>query len=99
MAGLFVGAVCYADDVLLIAPTRNALQRMLVELESFAEESNIVFSTDPVPHKSKTKCIFVTGKRRNLDKPAPLFLCGRELPFVNQADHLRNMLTEQGDMD
>ena len=31
VAGLFVGAVCYADDVLLIAPTRNALQRMLVE--------------------------------------------------------------------
>ena len=36
VAGLFMGAVCYADDVLLIAPTRNAKQRMLLELEVFA---------------------------------------------------------------
>ena len=94
-----MGAVCYADDVLLIAPTRNAMQRMLLELEAFAEESNITFSTDPVPHKSKTKCIHVIGNKRNLSKPAPLTLCGRELPYVKQADHLGNILTEQGDME
>ena len=46
IAGLFMGAVCYADDVLLIAPTRNSMQRMLIELEEFAAESNITFSTD-----------------------------------------------------
>ena len=51
IAGLFVGAGCYADDVLLIAPTRNAMQRILAELEVFAEESNIVFITVPVPKK------------------------------------------------
>ena len=99
VAGLFMGAVCYADDVLLIAPTRSAMQRMLLEIETFAAESNVVFSTDPLPSKSKTKCIYVVGKKKNLTKPAPLILCGRELPFVKQADHLGNMLTEQGDMD
>ena len=52
-----MGAVCYADDVLLIAPTRNSMQRMLIELEEFAAESNITFSTDPVPAKSKSKHI------------------------------------------
>ena len=71
MAGLFVGAVCYADDVLLIAPTRSAMQRMLLEMENFAADSNVVFSTDPVPSKSKSKCIYIVGKR-NLAKPAPL---------------------------
>ena len=99
VSGLFMGAVCYADDVLLIAPTRNAMQRMLLELEMFADESNITFSTDPVPAKSKSKCLFVVGNKRNLEKPAPLTLCGRELPWVNQADHLGNMLTVQGDME
>ena len=49
VAGLFMGAVCYADDVLLIAPTRTAMQRMLSEMEAFAEESNVTFSTHPVP--------------------------------------------------
>ena len=94
-----MGAVCYADDVLLIAPSRNAVQRSLLELEDLAEESNITFSTDPVPHKSKTKCLYVVGKKRNMEKPAPLTLCGRVLPFVKQADHLGNILTEKGDME
>ena len=49
VAGCFMGAVCYADDVLLIAPTRNSMQRMLLELEEFASENNITFSTDPIP--------------------------------------------------
>ena len=66
VAGLFVGAVCYADDVLLIAPTRSAMQRMIYEMEEFARESNIIFSTNPVPAKSKSKCIFVVGKKSNL---------------------------------
>ena len=57
IGGVFLGIVVYADDVLLIAPTRNAMQRMLSEVEVFAEDSNIVFSTDPTPQKSKTKCI------------------------------------------
>ena len=99
VAGLYVGAVCYADDVLLIAPTRSAMQRMLYECEEFAKESNIIFSTNPVPAKSKSKCIFVVGKKMNLVKPAPLILCGQELPYVAQADHLGHVLTEKGDMD
>ena len=99
VAGLFMGAVCYADDVLLIAPTRSAMQRMLAELEAFAAESNIAFSTDPTPAKSKTKCIYVVGNKRHLAKPSPLMLCGRELPYVSHADHLGNMLTEKGDME
>ena len=40
-----MGAVCYADDVLLIAPTRSVMQRMLFEMEAFAEEPNIMFNT------------------------------------------------------
>ena len=87
------------DDVLLIAPTRAAMQRMLYELEVFAEESNISFSTDPIPAKSKTKCIYVVGNKHNLSKPAPLELCGRVLPYVTQADHLGNTLTDKGDME
>ena len=96
---LFMGAVCYADDVLLIAPTRSALQRMLWELEVFAGEFNIEFRTNPVPSKSKTKCIFIVGNKKTLPKPAPLMLCGTELPFVKQAEHLGNILTEDGTME
>ena len=82
-----MGVVVYADDILLMAPTRGAMQMMLDKCQSYAAEHNIMFSTDPNPSKSKTKCIFVCGSRRNLAKPAPLTLCGRELPWVATATH------------
>ena len=41
------------------------------------------------------KSIYVVGKRNNLAKPAPLMLCRSELPYVAQADHLGNVLTER----
>ena len=74
------------------------MQRMVMELEDFAQEFNITFSTDPVPHKSKTKCLYFVGNKRNKEKPAPLTLCGRVLPFVKQSGHLDNILTEIRDM-
>ena len=99
VGGLFMGAVVYADDVLLMAPTRGAMQMMLDKCQSYAAEHNILFSTDPNPSKSKTKCIFVTGGKKNLAKPAPLILCGRELPWVSTATHLGHELHETGSME
>ena len=46
-----MGAVMYADDLLLIAPNMAAMEIMLKECEDFAEESNIQFSTDPDPRR------------------------------------------------
>ena len=99
VGGLFVGVVVYADDVLLMAPTRGAMQAMLSKCEDYAARHNIMFSTDADPKKSKTKCIFVTGKDRNLSKPAPLTLCDRELPWVSAATHLGHELHESGSME
>ena len=85
VAGMFMGVACYADDVVLIAPCRQAMQMMLSKVEDFAARYNISFSTDPDPKKSKSKCIFVAGKRRGLAKPSPLILCGNSLPWVEGA--------------
>ena len=49
--------------------------------------------------KSKSKCIHVVGKMRNLVKPAPLELCGHQLPWVQSAVHLGHELHESGVMD
>jgi hypothetical protein len=58
-----------------------------------------MFSTDPNPEKSKTKCIVVCGRSRNLQKPAPLLLDGKVLPWVESAAHLGNVILESGTMD
>ena len=92
-----MGALLYSDDQLLIAPNRRAMELMLAEVEKFAGESNIRFSTDPDPAKSKSKLIFVCGRQTDLPKPAPLLLCGRPLPWVPSAIHLGHELHESGE--
>ena len=82
-----------------MAPNRMAIQAMLNICEHYADRHNIMFSTDPTPSKSKTKCIFVSGKKKNLIKPVPLTLYGKELPWVTSATHLGHELHETGTMD
>ena len=99
VAGLFMGVVVYADDVLLMAPNRAAMQLMLDKCESYAARNNIMYSTDPDPNKSKSKCIYICGGKKNLPKPVPLTLCGQELPWVSSATHLGHELHESGSME
>ena len=94
-----MGAVVYADDIILLAPSRDAAAKMLGTCEQFAHANNIMFSTDPNPDRSKSKAIYVTGSRGGgLQKPAPLLLCDRALPWVARAEHLGHALSEDGTM-
>ena len=100
VAGMYVGVVGYADDLLLLAPTREAAQRMLQICEAFTKTSNIMFSTNVDPKKSKSKALYVVGPRGSaLPRPAPLQLCGRPLPWVERADHLGHSLHQDDIMD
>ena len=46
IGGVFVGAFGYADDVIILAPSRLALQKMLDICENFATEHSMQFSTN-----------------------------------------------------
>ena len=97
--GVYMGALGFCDDIVLLAPCRSAMEDMLVVCEQFAIRNNLEFSTDPDPSKSKTKCIFVCGQAKTLEKPANLKLLGRELPWVQSAAHLGHELHESGAME
>ena len=100
VAGLWVGAVGFADDLLLMAPSRSAMAKMLTICENYALDLNLHFSTDPDPKKSKSKTIFMTGTRlRNTAKPVNLKLYGQDLPWVSTATHLGHELHESADME
>ena len=94
----FLGVVAWSDDFLLTAPTRGAMQAMLDTCSSFASEVGLQFSTDPNPAKSKSKAVFIVGRKTNLEKPAPLLLSGKALPYVEHATHLGHELHEDGTM-
>ena len=99
VGGLWYGAMCFADDLVLLAPARTAAEMMLQCCEEYALEHNLEFSTDPVPAKSKSKCIYFTGKMRNQTCPDKLQLLGQLLPWVEQANHLGHILHQSGTMD
>ena len=99
VAGVYMGAFGFCDDLLLLAPTRDGMQIMLDTCHRFALKYNLQFSTEPNPAKSKAKCIFVCGQARKLGKPEPLALDGKDLPWVESAHHLGHILHESGSMD
>ena len=99
IAGVWCGVVGYADDLILLAPCRQAAQEMLQICEEFAKEYNISFSTDIDPVKSKSKAIYKVGQgNRNMTKPVNLKLCGENLPWVDRAEHLGHALHSDGTM-
>ena len=72
---------------------------MLKCCEEYAVDHNLQFSTDIVPAKSKSKCIFMTGKIRHHACPEKLTLFGQNLPWVEQATHLGHILHRSGTME
>src|SRR5664279_3319090 len=48
----FVGALAYADDLVLIAPSASAMRRMLQICDEYAVQYNVLFNAE----KSKSLC-------------------------------------------
>ena len=68
----FVGALAHADDVVLLAPSANAMRRMLLICDEFGTEYNVVFNVN------KTKCINFRPSKHVAGKqpPFPSFSLG-----------------------
>ena len=61
----------YSDDLVLMAPTWDAMQAMLAVCERYGAENNISYSTDPDPKKSKTKSVYMCGNVQVANIPRP----------------------------
>ena len=96
--GVWLACCGYADDLILMAPSREAMAKMLLVCEQYANAHNLEFSTDPIPAKSKTKCLYMCGRTTNVSYPAKLLLNGRPLPWVETATHLGHELHQNCNM-
>ena len=99
IGGYWYGGCGYADDIILMAPNREVLQRMVDVCQSYAVEHNLIFSTDPVPALSKTKCILFCGRQGRVRYPDPVQLGGKDLPWVESAVHLGHTLHQLVSME
>ena len=81
----FVGAVCYADDISLLAPSPSALRYMLDTCLSFATQHHLTFNPDKPQLIKFYKCP---------DAISPHFtFLGQSLCFRNSVNHLGHILT------
>lgn len=92
-----MAAAGYADDLIPLSPSREAMVKMLKICEDYGTEHNLVFSTDPVPKKSKSKSVYFCGTTTNVQYPAPLN--NKDLPWVVSATHLGHELHQSATMD
>ena len=80
----FSRALCYADDLTILAPSPDALRKMLTICEEFAQTHGIHFNA------SKTQLICFRHSAATV--PAHISLCGQCLPLVDSVVHLGNTL-------
>ena len=98
LQGVYLGIWVYADDIILLSPSRSALQNMTTICENYAQSTKLKFSTNPVPEKSKTKCMIFTKTAVNINYIRPIYLNGLPLPFVDEVKHLGNILQTDNSM-
>ena len=92
---MWFGCCAYADDLCLMASNRDVLQKMVTICQDYGYEHNLVFSTDPDPKKSKTKCVnYSTYKQQ-----CPVILDGKPLPWVDRVEHLGHIFQSNGSME
>ena len=99
VGGIWMGAAIFADDIILMSPARSSMREMLKICEQYANEHNLQFSVDENPSKSKSKAIYMCGRVNNVVYPDNLQLNDHVLPWVQKADHLGHVLSQQCNME
>ena len=82
----FAGAFCYADDLILLAPSPSALRIMLHTCESFSASHGLKFNA------TKTQLIRF-GSSPSSNCQTTIFFCGSHLHFVDTVTHLGPILS------
>ena len=78
---VFVGALAYANDIVLLAPTVRAMRKLLSLCDEFASGFNVLFNA------KMSKCLYIQPKKDNKSNCClkPMFhIGGNAIEFVRQ---------------
>ena len=84
---IFVGALAYADDIVLVAPSASAMRLMLKICEDYGREFSVIFSA------SKSACSFFSKGSRCYSTLPQFQLEDKPLTFVSEYTHLGYIIT------
>ena len=88
---VFVGALAYADDIVLLAPTARAMRKLLSLCDEFASGFNVLFNA------KKSKWLYIRPKEDNKSNSClkPMFnIDGNAIEFLRQWPHLGNLIND-----
>ena len=91
IGSFFVGALAYADDLVLLAPSANAMRSMLHACDLYATEYNVLFNAN----KSKCICCHPIGMSKLALRTFcyPSFYLGvQPIDFVKKWPHLGHIV-------
>jgi len=87
---VFLGALAYADDVVLLAPTHRTMWTMLAVCDNFAREHHVVFNA------KMSKCLYFNSypTRSRISTTVLQFsVSGNDIKFVDEWPHLGHIIT------
>ena len=85
----FVGGLGYADDIVLLAPTRYSLSRLLKECELFSEEYLLTFNAN------KSNYIVFPHVGDNVSTNITLTCMNNQIASSDSSIHLGNVIGPQ----
>ena len=80
----YFGALGYADDVVLLCPTKEGLRNMIRICENYASEHDLIFNG------TKSKLLIYGNDTNSMPK---LYVNQKEVPVCNTAIHLGNLIS------
>jgi len=87
IGNVFVGALAYADDVALLAPTASAMRKLLRICENYGTEYSVVFNA------SKSVWLYFARRARPLYGNVQFYIDDKEISFVTQYTHLGHVIS------
>ena len=84
----FAGALAYADDITLLAPSPSALRKLLQICENFGASHKMRFNPD------KTQCICFHKGNANLSQDSRFLFCGKSIALSRSVTHLGHILAD-----
>ena len=86
IGNFYLGALCYADDLTLLAPTADAMRTLLSLCEDYANEHSITFNAD------KSKCIIFKPRSGTIHVRPSFSIGGKLIDHTSSWPHLGNIM-------
>ena len=80
--GIFLAIILFADDLCLLAPTRNALEKMIQHCAAYCKEFGLTFNA------AKSKILVFSKSPVEHEKLGPILLNGCKIDYVDSVTYL-----------